>query len=55
MARKQFKQRKDDLEKAKGNAVLDRYGGAEHLKAPPREPVNSHGRVPPRSCVVVQM
>ncbi|KAJ0397760.1 hypothetical protein ATCC90586_005148 [Pythium insidiosum] len=35
--RKQFEERKAALEKEKARSILDKYGGQEHLQAPPRE------------------
>lgn len=34
---KEFREKKQQMEGSIKTAILDRYGGEEHLKAPPRE------------------
>ncbi|XP_067929139.1 pre-mRNA-splicing factor SLU7-like [Watersipora subatra] len=37
LLKREYSQRKETQEGSKKNAVLDKYGGAEHLQAPPKE------------------
>jgi len=37
MLQKSFEVRKDDFKKSQQNSILDKYGGLEHLDAPPKE------------------
>lgn len=37
LLKREYSQRKETHEDTKKNTVLDKYGGAEHLQAPPKE------------------
>ena len=37
MLTQEFKEKKDQVRHTIKNSILDRYGGAEHLEAPPKE------------------
>ena len=37
MLQKSFEVRKDDFKKSQQNSILEKYGGLEHLDAPPKE------------------
>ena len=37
LLQKSFEVKKDDFKKSQQNSVLEKYGGLEHLDAPPKE------------------
>lgn len=37
LLKREYASRKDTHEDGKKNAILDKYGGTEHLQAPPKE------------------